>query len=327
MPRILRLLAILSAFALLAACGSEEPEGVSVADEPSEETEETDSDPAESEADEAADAEESEDPEADDQEEGAEEGEDEQISEDESDEQHVHVFGVREGDGRLWVESELRSVPADEEAVATAAMEHLFGSEPEDPEIQAPAGTDVEVLSVEIYHGTLTVDVSDDIHDAATGAEGEEAFQQALAHTGAQFDTVEAVELLVEGETVTELWGHVDWSEYLASPDPHARSPIDVDRPTYGETWPPGPITIMGTSLTYESTVELELIDPDGDVVEETFTTAEQPAVDVRGPFEHTFDTEASEPGVWTIRVREPDPSGGEEGRPPFTADIELRID
>jgi hypothetical protein len=84
-------------------------------------------------------------------------------------------------------------------------------------------------------------------------------------------------------------------------------------------------VTVSGTSLTFESTVELALIDPDGNVVEEGFTTANQPDVDERGPFEHTFDTETT-PGEWKVRVIEPDPSDG-EGRPAYTADIAFVVE
>lgn len=328
MCRIVRLFAasLLAPLVLLAGCASDDPDGVSTADTSDESTEEPgDGDTGEIDESEDEAPGSSEEGTAGDEDAGSD-GEPESIEEaGEHADQWVAVFLVRDVEGYLWVESEERRLDEGTEAVARAAMTQLFTGEPNDPGLVAPAGTGVEVLDVNLDDTLLTVDVSDDIYDAATGAAGEGMFRQALAHTGAQFDSVRSVELRVEGEPITELWGHIDWSD-PATPDPHAQAPIDVDRPRYGETWPPGHVTVMGTSLTFESTVEIDLIAPGGEVAEEGFTTAQQESADRRGPFEHTFETEATQPGEWVIRVREPDPSDG-EGRPAYTADIAITIE
>lgn len=101
--------------------------------------------------------------------------------------------------------------------------------------------------------------------------------------------------------------------------------PIVIESPAPGEQRKPGAVTASGSSVTFESTVELRLIDPDGEVVEDTFTTAEQPDVAERGPWEHTFETEATTSGTWTVEAEEPDPSGG-EGGPPFVTDVEFEV-
>jgi hypothetical protein len=337
MSRFARMIAVLSAVLVLAACGNEDPDDLALSDDS--DTDAT-SDPADDENDDAdegtgasddSDGSDSSDETSDGSDDsgdkgGADDGDGNGDSDGTAgDGQWVTVFLVRDVDGYFWVESEERWLSEPTEAVAKAAMVQLFEHEPIDPGLVAPAGTGVKVLGVELDDGLLIVDVSSDIYDAATGASGEGAFQRALAHTGTQFDTVDGVELRVEGESIAELWGHIDWSE-PATPDRYAQAPIDVERPRYGERVPAGPVTVSGTSLTFESTVELALIDPDGNVVEEGFTTARQPDVDERGPFEHTFDTEATTPGEWKVRVIEPDPSDN-EGRPAYTADIAFRVE
>ena len=303
----LRLLALLLALALLAACG-EDPEDT-VAIDPAEDdpAEEATPDPdAEPESEEAEEADEPEEPG-----EATEEEDADGVS-------AVRVWVVREHDGRLWLESERRDLPEPTVAVAEAAMTELLSQPTRHPDLTAPAGTDVTVGGVSIEGGVLTVDVDDAIRDAATGAEGELMLAQALAHTGAQFDTVDAVRLHVEGAPVEELWGHLDWSEPV-TPDAEHLAFIDVTDPAWLDTHPVGePLTVRGTSLTFEANVPARLIGPDGTVVEEAFTTAEQPAIDVRGPFELTFDTVPEEPGRWTFVVDDPDPSDGEGGEPYF---------
>ncbi len=317
MSRTRLLPVLLVAVLLLAACGSDDDADDSITLSDGEEHTEEDVEPAEEPDDEEPSPDDSED-------ETFEEASDEATAQGDAEGQWVTVFPVREVDGQLWVESEQRLLSEETTAVAGAAMEELFEGTTRDPGLAQPAGASVDVRDVALDGGVLVVDVSDSILDGALGAGAEEALHQAVAHTGTRFDSVDAVELRVGGEAITELWGHVDWSS-PAQPDAFARAPVDVERPRYLETID-GSITVSGVSLTYESTVELDLIDPSGDVLEETFTTASQPAMDEHGPFSHTFDTEAGEAGEWTVRVREPDPSGG-EGRAPYVADIVFKVE
>ncbi len=311
----LRLLALLLALALLAACGDDPDDTVAIDPAEDDPADEATPDPDE----EPVEAEEAEEP---------EEADDEPVEAAEEDDADglasVRVWVVREHDGRLWLESERRDLPEPTVAVASAAMTELLSQPTRHPDLTAPAGTDVSVLDVAVDDGVLTVDVDEAIRDAATGAEGELMLEQALAHTGAQFDTVDAVRLHVEGEEISELWGHLDWSEPATPSDEHLAF-IDVTDPEWLDTHPIGePLTVRGTSLTFEATVPATLVDPDGLVVEEAFTTADQPDIDIRGPFELTFDTALDQPGRWTIVVDDPDPSDGEAGEPYF---VEMLIE
>jgi hypothetical protein len=229
------------------------------------------------------------------------------------------AFFVRSDDSGLWVEPATRGTQSSV-AVARTAMEFLVAGDPEDPNLETLAGPSVEVLGTNIDGDVLIVDLSGEIRNNRTGSGGEEAFAQQLAHTAAQFDGVERVQLRVDGNEISDLWGHIDWSEPI-EPDPFALSPITFDTHTWREEVPVGDVTVGGEANTFEATVELRLVGPNGDVVEETFTTATSGSGE-RGRWEHTFYLETAV--TWTIEAIEPDPSDG-EGRPPFTTTLELR--
>ncbi len=228
---------------------------------------------------------------------------------------------MRDAAGQLWVEPVTVALDQPTTAVATAAMEALFSGEGAHAGLSAPASADV--LGADLDAGLLTVNVSGGIRDQRRGSAAEAALAQAMAHTSAQFGTVDAVRLWVDGQPITELWGHLDWSQPI-SPDPFALSPIDFERPPWGASVPAGPVTASGSANTFEATVTLRLIDPSGRVVEETFTTATCGS-GCRGSWEHTFDAAASTPGTWTIEAEEPDPSAG-EGRPPFVTSVDFEV-
>jgi hypothetical protein len=145
------------------------------------------------------------------------------------------------------------------------------------------------------------------------------ALVQQIAHTGAQFDNVRAVRILIDGQPVESLAGHVDISE-PGEPSSFALSPVTFTSHASGDTVPVGDVTVGGEACTFEATVELTLLAPDGSVAEETFTTATSGCPE-RGTWEHTFTLDS--PGTWTIVAAETDPSGG-EGRPPFDVSLEL---
>lgn len=236
----------------------------------------------------------------------------------------VNAWFVRQGQSSVWLESENVRLNESTVEVLRAAVEAIINGRAANPDLTSFVPPETRLLDVRIEDGLALVDLSDDLVRAAGSSTEEVAFAQQLAQTSTQFATVDAVRLLVEGEPVSEVWGHVDWSEPLTA-DPQLLSPIIIDQPAWGSAQPGGPVTVSGTANTFESTVELRLIDPDGAVVEETFTTAAQPAVGQRGPWEHTFDAEAVTPGTWTIEAVEPDPSDG-EGRPPFTTSVQFTV-
>ncbi|MEX2619039.1 MAG: GerMN domain-containing protein [Egibacteraceae bacterium] len=234
------------------------------------------------------------------------------------------VWFARQSEAGIWLEPETLPLDPGTERVLRAVVEAVVDGQSAHPALTSlvPAGT--EVLDVRIEDRVAVIDLSGDIADAGGSSAQESALAQQLAQTATQFETVDALRLLVDGQPIDELWGHLDWSQPLTA-DPAAVAPIIIEQPTWGAVRPPGPVTASGSSVTFESTVELRLVAPDGTVAEDTFTTAAQPDVGRRGPWSHTFDTEATTPGTWTIEAIEPDASDG-EGRPPYTTSVEFTV-
>lgn len=304
MSRLRHLLVLLLALGLLTtACGA--PTGIAEPDEPDPTPA---ADPGEVDDADVADGPDT-DERADDPVEGASE---------------VTVHFVRTHDSGVWVEPETHELDEPTEAVAREAVQLLFTGTPHDPGLTSEAPSDVEVLQTNISDRVLIVDVSDEIRGHSAGSAGEIAFAEQLAHTGAAFDTVDAVRLWVEGEPIDELWGHLDWSQPV-EPDPFALSPITVVEPPAGPgevTVSTGAVVVRGEARVFEANFGIRLIGPDGTVVDDGFVTASTGAPE-RGTWEHTFTI--SEPGSYTIEVEEDDPSDG-EGRPPFVSRREIEV-
>lgn len=237
----------------------------------------------------------------------------------------VSVYFVRATDAGTWVEPETHELEEPTDAVARAAMELLFAGRPHDAGLDSAAPDDVRVLATNVRDRVLIVDVSARIEAHGTGSATEVAFAQQLAHTGAAFPTVDAVELWVEGEPIDELWGHLDWSQPI-EPDPFAVSPITLADPPAGPgeiTVPAGEVVLRGEARVFEATFGIRVLGPDGGLVHEDVVMADAGAPE-RGAWEHTVTL--TEPGTYTVELEEPDPSDG-EGRPPFvlTRTLEVR--
>lgn len=239
----------------------------------------------------------------------------------------VTAWYVRATPEAMWVEP-VPVTGARTKAVARAAMQALVLIEPDNPDLgtMAPEGTQVLGVDIDQDSGVLTVDLSEEVDPEGIGfgSAQEVAFSQQLAHTAAQFEGVESVRLLVEGEAITDLWGHVDWSEPV-EPDLFALTPVTIEQPRWN--WRReglGPVTASGQANTFEATLAVRLVDPDGEVVSEEWITATSGS-GTRGTWEHTFQ-QVERRGVWTIEAEEPDPSGGQEGRPPLVVRTQFRI-
>jgi hypothetical protein len=228
----------------------------------------------------------------------------------------VTVYFVRSHESGIWVEPEVHVLDQPTEAVARGAMEILFAGEPHDAELASAVPDGVAVLATNIRERVLIVDVSAALAAHSTGSAEELAFAQQFAHTGAAFDTVDAVELWVDGAPIEELWGHLDWSEPI-EPDPFAVSPIVITDPPAGPgevTVPAGEVTARGTAMVFEATFFLRLYDADGTLLADDVVTASAGGPE-RGTWEHTFTI--TDPGEYRLEAEEDDPSDG-EGRAPF---------
>ena len=229
----------------------------------------------------------------------------------------VHV--VRSAPTTFFIEPIPVRVPTFGDALSarvTAAVEALLAlTETGDAELSTsvPAGTTLHRVSID--GSVVTLDLAGGIVGSSGSSAQEVTFAQQLAHTARVDASIDSIALLIEGQPIDELWGHLDWSEPVAV-DPFILSPVTVTTPLPDEEVAVGPVTFRGQATVFEATVLVTLLDADGTVIEDSFVTATTGAPD-RGTWEWTVTLPA--PGTYTVIAAESDPSDG-EGRPPFAA-------
>lgn len=188
-------------------------------------------------------------------------------------------------------------------AVARAAMEELL-ARPTDFEANAGVGTSVppgtRLLGLAIDDGVATVDLSEEYGFTGGGSMGESFAVSQVVFTLTQFPTVEAVAFEIEGTPLEETPGHgidlskpqgrSDWNDHLP--------PILVTSPAMGEKVS-SPVTVEGTADVYEATVQMRLLDVEGNRLDRAFTTATC-GTGCRGDFSHdlTFEVDTEQHGV-----------------------------
>ncbi|MCL5039962.1 MAG: S-layer homology domain-containing protein [Firmicutes bacterium] len=106
------------------------------------------------------------------------------------------------------------SIP-DTKTPAAAAMELLIQGPPPGGPLWSGIPRDTRLLGVEIKDGTAYVNFSREITRANVGSSGEALLVQSIVATLGQFPTVKRVKILVEGQPVETLAGHVDLTGYL----------------------------------------------------------------------------------------------------------------
>jgi hypothetical protein len=147
------------------------------------------------------------------------------------------------------------------------------------------------------------------------GTELAELTVQQLVYTvQAALQSTDPVRILVGGGRVPELWGAVETAAPVERGDPYAlRSLVQIDAPADGAQVG-REVEVRGEAAVWEATVLWEVLRDDA-IVQKGFTsTAEGQRF---SPFAFTVTLE---PGEYTVRVREDDPSDG-EGRPVQTDD------
>ena len=230
----------------------------------------------------------------------------------------VAVHLVRSGPTDFFIEPVPVRVPAFGESLSariTAAVEALLAltvSPDDELFTSVPADTTLEMVSID--GSVVTLDLTGGIVGSSGSSSQETTFAQQLAHTARVDASIEAVAVMIDGAPITELWGHLDWSEPIAV-DPFILSPVTITTPLAGDEVPVGEVTFRGQATVFEATVLVALTNADGTVVEDGFVTASVGAPS-RGTWEWTVAL--PDPGEYTVVAGESDPSGG-EGRPPFS--------
>jgi spore germination protein GerM len=136
---------------------------------------------------------------------------------------YAPVYFLSQSDEGYEVVPELRLIDTDSEAapVISALLSEMAkgptGQSPLYPVL--PPGT--RLLGVEIIDGVAYVDFSREMLDQSVGSPVESAVVEAIVRTVTEVEGVSAVQILVGGETIPSLAGHVDLSRpiRLARPD------------------------------------------------------------------------------------------------------------
>jgi len=212
---------------------------------------------------------------------------------------------------------EFHAVPTSDPA-SDAVREMLAKPAGIDPDYRShwPAGTSLR-SAVRHADGVITVDLSGAARSAQVGSELAEFTVQQLVYTvqGA-LQSADPVRILVDGAAVPELWGHVSTAQPVQRADPYrTRSLVQIDNPAHGAQVG-GTFTVSGEAAAFEANVPWEVL-RDGVVVRSGFTMTAEGQRFSAFSFSLTLD-----PGEYTVRIVEDDPSGG-AGRPPL-ADTKL---
>lgn len=172
-----------------------------------------------------------------------------------------------------------------------------------------PDGT--ELLDIDIDDGLATVDLSGDF--AAGG--GSLSMQLRVAQvvfTLTQFDSVDTVTILLDGEEAIEgIGGEGVPATGVDRGDVENVTPfVLVTSPVPGQQVG-SPLTIEGISNTFEANVLYEVVGPDGEVLEDGFTTATA-GNGVWGGFSVTVDLDIEGSGLGTVVAYQDDAESGE---------------
>ncbi len=213
------------------------------------------------------------------------------------------------------------------DTVARDALTALLGS-PDAQEVGWGLGTTIpegtSLLGVEIADGVGTVDLSGEFEAAGDSLSISLRTAQ-VVFTLTQFPTVDRVAVEIEGEPVESIGGE----------DVLAGSPVTRD--SFGDVTPvilvesplPGativsPITVTGSSATFEGTVRIAITDGDGGTVYDSFFTSTG-ANGVWGPFEETVEFQATA-GSGTVSLWEDDVSSDTPGARRNKVDVPVEI-
>jgi hypothetical protein len=221
------------------------------------------------------------------------------------------VYFLQDTPRGLRLDREFHSVPGRDPA--EAALTEMLAGRSQDPGSTSPWNPQARVLGVTSGGGVITVDLSPEATRADVGSEAAELAVQQLVYTvTAALQSDVPVRLLVDGQPVAELWGHVATDRPIRRADPlDVRKLVQINDPAFGaETG--RSVTVTGEAAVFEATLPWQLLDADGRTVTSDFAMTEEGQR--FAPF--SFDLSTLEPGSYTIVITEDDPSGGEGGGP-----------
>jgi hypothetical protein len=217
------------------------------------------------------------------------------------------------------LQREFHAVVTDDPASA-AVQEMLAAPTGIDPDYRShwPAGSALRG-PVRREGGAIVVDLTGVGSGPSDPHLAELTVQQLVYTVQGAMQSTDPVRILVDGSTESALWGSVDTSAPIGRGDPYAvRSLVQIDSPA-DDTQVGREVEVSGEAAVWEATVRWAVL-RDGAVVREgVASTAEGQRF---APFAFTVTLE---PGQYTVRISEDDPSDG-EGRPVLSDDKRVTV-
>jgi hypothetical protein len=214
---------------------------------------------------------------------------------------------------------EFHRVPSDDPA-SVAVREMLASPTGTDPDYRNPWPTGTTLRApVQTGGDVITVDLTG-LGAGQVGSElAELAVQQLVFTVQGALQSTDPVRILLDGNRIDELWGSVDTSDPVERGDAYAlRSLVQIDAPAHGAAVG-REVTVTGEAAVFEATLLWQVL-RDGTVVRSGATATAEGQRFAPYAFELTL-----EPGEYTVRVMEDDPSDG-EGRDVLTDDKTITV-
>jgi len=215
------------------------------------------------------------------------------------------VYYIKNKDNKPYLVREIHLVEKSAQT-AKAALEELVLGRPLTKEAfnVFPKGT--KILGINIKDGLATVDFSQEVLSANTGAAIEALGIASIVNTMTEFPSVQKVKLTVEGsaEKGMDWWGHIGLYK-----QPFTRDLSRVMEPAIWLTAPKAgqtvgsPMKVAGMAMVFEATVNYRLKNSEGKILAEGFAQAAAGAPE-HGEFSFTIDF-AAETGKGTLEVFE----------------------
>jgi hypothetical protein len=185
----------------------------------------------------------------------------------------------------------------------------LFDEEQAGLSSAIPAGTVLDGITIE--DGVATIDLSPEFVSGG-GSLSMQARLAQVVFTLTRLEGVDGVRFLIDGQPTTVFGG-----EGVIVSDPATRDDfaglqpaIMIESPAWGGTGS-NPLIVSGTANVFEATVSAELLDKDGEVLWEGFTT-HLCGTGCRGAFDLTIPYDVDEAQLGLLRVWE---ASAEDGR------------
>lgn len=209
--------------------------------------------------------------------------------------------------------------------VAKAAMEELISGNILTDKAIRPLPEHTKIHSINIKDGKAIIDFDKNVLDHAAGSSVEAESIQAVVNTLTEFDNVKEVEFWVDGskEKADNWWGHVGLHDLKLT--------RNLDRVWTPAIWLTSPkngdqvsnkLRMVGSSMTFESTVGYTVKDKDGNILaEDTFTPSD--GYDVRRLFDISIDLKDPSHKEGTLEVYG---ISGKDGSPTDKVTVDIKF-